>query len=409
MNVKRIKISLNLANKPLEAGELAVSGKDIFFKYYDSFLRSGLNISPIKLPFTNEIQKADRNLFEGLFGVFFDSLPDSWGKLLLDRKLMAMGLDPLQTSPLDRLSFVGVNGLGALEYQPINEDLTIDKHIFDLDKISSESQHLITGADSEILEELYVLGGSSGGARPKINVWVNEANKEISSNNKTTGDQFEPWIIKFPTLSDKPDIANIEYAYMLMAKAAGIETADCMLFQGKSGKFYFGTKRFDRCNGEKLHMHSASGLLHDDHRYSQMDYGHLMDCAFQLEKSVSGHEKVLRLAAFNVYSHNRDDHSKNFSFLMDKVGKWKLSPAYDLTFSSSSYGHHNTTIAGESFNPGFSNLMELAHEFKVNNAKTIIDEVKTTVACWSKFAEEAGVNHSSKKLINKTIQYLIKS
>ncbi|HOO83351.1 MAG TPA: type II toxin-antitoxin system HipA family toxin [Prolixibacteraceae bacterium] len=409
MNVKRIKISLNLANKPLEAGELAVSGKDIFFKYYDSFLRSGLNISPIKLPFTNEIQKADRNLFEGLFGVFFDSLPDSWGKLLLDRKLMAMGLDPLQTSPLDRLSFVGVNGLGALEYQPINEDLTIDKHIFDLDKISSESQHLITGADSEILEELYVLGGSSGGARPKINVWVNEANKEISSNNKTTGDQFEPWIIKFPTLSDKPDIANIEYAYMLMAKAAGIETADCMLFQGKSGKFYFGTKRFDRCNGEKLHMHSASGLLHDDHRYSQMDYGHLMDCAFQLEKSVSGHEKVLRLAAFNVYSHNRDDHSKNFSFLMDKTGKWKLSPAYDLTFSSSSYGHHNTTIAGESFNPGFSNLMELAHEFKVNNAKTIIDEVKTTVACWSKFAEEAGVNHSSKKLINKTIQYLIKS
>ncbi|HPR61769.1 MAG TPA: type II toxin-antitoxin system HipA family toxin [Prolixibacteraceae bacterium] len=409
MNVKRIKISLNLANKPLEAGELAVSGKDIYFKYYDSFLRSGLNISPIKLPFTNEIQKADRNLFEGLFGVFFDSLPDSWGKLLLDRKLMAMGLDPLQTSPLDRLSFVGVNGLGALEYQPINEDLTIDKHIFDLDKISSESQHLITGADSEILEELYVLGGSSGGARPKINVWVNEANKEISSNNKTTGDQFEPWIIKFPTLSDKPDIANIEYAYMLMAKAAGIETADCMLFQGKSGKFYFGTKRFDRCNGEKLHMHSASGLLHDDHRYSQMDYGHLMDCAFQLEKSVSGHEKVLRLAAFNVYSHNRDDHSKNFSFLMDKTGKWKLSPAYDLTFSSSSYGHHNTTIAGESFNPGFSNLMELAHEFKVNNAKTIIDEVKTTVACWSKFAEEAGVNHSSKKLINKTIQYLIKS
>jgi len=140
-----------------------------------------------------------------------------------------------------------------------------------------------------------------------------------------------------------------------------------------------------------------------------MDYGHLMDCAFQLEKSVSGHEKVLRLAAFNVYSHNRDDHSKNFSFLMDKTGKWKLSPAYDLTFSSSSYGHHNTTIAGESFNPGFSNLMELAHEFKVNNAKTIIDEVKTTVACWSKFAEEAGVNHSSKKLINKTIQYLIKS
>lgn len=409
MRVNRITISLNFTNKPLEVGELAVSGKDIYFKYYDSFLRSGINISPIKLPFTNEIQKANHNLFEGLFGVFFDSLPDSWGKLLLDRKLMAMGLEPSQIGPLERLSFIGNNGPGALEYHPVIEDLSIENHVFDLDEISFESQRLIAGADSEILDELYALGGSSGGARPKINVWVNEANKEISSNNKITGDQFEPWIIKFPTLTDKTDIANIEYAYMLMAKAAGIETADCMLFQGKSGKFYFGTKRFDRNEGEKIHMHSASGLLHDDHRYSQMDYGHLMDCAFQLEKSVNAYDKVLRLAAFNVYSHNRDDHSKNFSFLMDKMGSWKLSPAYDLTFSSSSYGHHSTTVAGESLNPGLKNLMELAHEFGVINAKSIIDEVKTIVACWSKFADEAGVNNASKKLIHNTIQSLIKN
>lgn len=409
MRVNRVTISINYTDKPLAVGELAANGKDIYFKYYDSFLRIGPNISPIKLPFTNEIQKADRNLFEGLFGVFFDSLPDSWGKLLLDRKLMAMGLEPSQIGPLERLSFVGNNGPGALEYHPVIEDLSIENHVFDLDEISIESQRLIAGDDSEILDELYALGGSSGGARPKINVLVNEANKHIATESRTTDDQYEPWIIKFPTSVDRPDIAHIEYAYMLMAKAAGIETADCMLFQGKSGKFYFGTKRFDRNEGEKIHMHSASGLLHDDHRYSQIDYGHLMDCAFQLEKSVNAYEKVLRLAAFNVFSHNRDDHSKNFSFLMDKMGRWKLSPAYDLTFSTSSLGHHSTMVAGESLNPGTNKLMELALEFGVNNAKTIIDEVKSVVACWSNFAKEAGVNNPSKKLIHNSIQSLIKN
>lgn len=408
MRVKRVTILLDFTGKPLEIGELAASGKEIFFKYYDSFLRAGINISPIKLPFTNEIQKADRNLFDGLFGVFFDSLPDSWGRLLLDRKLIAMGFEPSLIGPLERLSFVGDNGQGALVFQPAKKIFSIDKHVFDLDEISSESQRLIAGADSEILDELYALGGSSGGARPKINVWVNEASKHIATESQTADEQHDPWIIKFPTSVDRPDIAHIEYAYMLMAKAAGIETANCMLFQGKSGQFYFGTKRFDRNKGGKLHMHSASGLLHDDHRYSQMDYGHLMDCAFQLEKSISAYEKVLRLAAFNVFSHNRDDHSKNFSFLMDKNGNWKLSPAYDLTFSTSSLGHHSTMVAGESLNPGTKNLMELASEFSVNNAKYIIDEVKSTVDRWKFFADEAGVNHTSKRTIDKTIQNILK-
>lgn len=139
-----------------------------------------------------------------------------------------------------------------------------------------------------------------------------------------------------------------------------------------------------------------------------MDYGHLMDCAFQLERSVHAYEKVLRLAAFNVYSHNRDDHSKNFSFLMNKKGEWKFSPAYDLTFSSSSHGHHSTLVAGESLNPGKKQLMELATIFGLKKGNQIIEEVKDATNNWTQFAREAGVSKTSERIIDKTIQQLIK-
>ena len=140
------------------------------------------------------------------------------------------------------------------------------------------------------------------------------------SGSSSPAEGYEPWIIKFPSSSDLPDIANIEYAYYKMARDSGIEMSECRLFQGKSGRVYFGTCRFDRNGSKRIHMHSASGLLHDNFRMSSMDYGHLMDCAFRLEQHVGAYSKILRLAAFNVFAHNRDDHSKNFSF--SNAGKW---------------------------------------------------------------------------------------
>ena len=144
-----------------------------------------------------------------------------------------------------------------------------------------------------------------------------------------------------------------------MAVTAGIEMSECKLFKGKSGQHYFGTKRFDRINNRRIHVHTASGLMHDNFRASTMDYGHLMDYAFLLEKHVKAYEKVFRLAAFNVFAHNLDDHSKNFSFLMNNKGEWQFAPAYDLTYSYSSYGFHSTMVAGESQNPGAKHLMKL--------------------------------------------------
>lgn len=409
MRIEKLVVEINLGGKPLEVGELVLAKRQLYFKYFTDFLETNLNISPLKLPFNDSIQSADPRLFEGLFGVFSDSLPDSWGRLLLERKLAAMGINPGLLSPLDRLSAIGGAGMGALEYYPSNNNDPDEDQILGLDGLFEESQQVLSGNESDVLDELFKLGGSSGGARPKILIGVDINTHQIIHGSKDLPSDYEHWIIKFPSSVDLPDIANIEFAYYRMAIHAGIAMSSCELFQGESGNHYFGTKRFDRIGNNRLHLHSASGIMHDDHRYSQLDYGHIMDCAFQLEKSVQAHEKVFRLAAFNVYSHNRDDHSKNFAFLMDQKGQWRFSPAYDLTFSSSSYGMHSTMIAGESQNPGKGQLLKLAETFGLKNPVRIIEEVKETISQWEKFAKEAGVTKASSTIISKTIRQLIRN
>jgi serine/threonine-protein kinase HipA len=220
---------------------------------------------------------------------------------------------------------------------------------------------------------------------------------------------YEHWIIKFSSSFDRIDSANIEFAYYLMAKEAGIEMAACKLFKSQSGKFFFGTKRFDRIDNNRLHMHSASGLLHDNFRLSTLDYGHLMNIAFQLEKQVDAYDKILRLATFNVFSHNRDDHSKNFSFLMNESGNWQFAPAYDLTFSNSSHGFHSTTVAGESKLPGRKQLLELAKNFSLKRPNILIEEVQFALSKWEHFSKKSDVGKQSGQLIQKTISQLLKS
>ena len=403
--INKVKVSLDFGNKIVEVGELVLQNKSIYFKYFENFLDLNLNISPYKLKLDNSIQTADIQIFDGLFGVFDDSLPDGWGKLLVYRKLLATGINFSEINPLLRLSIVGNNGSGALVYQPENEDKIDYKHILSLDEISTEVNNIITDKPTNYLDEIFELGGSSGGARPKVNLSYNESTDELflGNNHANSLDNFEPWIIKFPSSFDPKDIGNIEYAYYLMAKDAGIEMSNSKLFAGNRGNYYFGTKRFDRNGINRIHMHSAAGMLHDNFRLSTLDYGHLMDCAFNLEKSTLAYEKVLRLAAFNVFSNNRDDHSKNVSFLMSQEGIWKLAPAYDITFSSSSHGLHSISVAGESKNPNAEHLKKLAKTFAIKNINSIIDQVKTSVAKWNLFADEAMVSKESRQRIGGII------
>jgi serine/threonine-protein kinase HipA len=401
--IKKIYVSIQFDAEEIEVGELISENKLIYFRYYPSFVKRGLEISPIKLKLNTDINKANDIPFDGLFGVFFDSLPDGWGRLLLDRTLTARGISLANVTPLDRLAYVGNQGMGALRYKPEMAVENLADFRIELDEIAHATQQIIAGTATDVLDELFQLGGSSGGARPKILVGYNPKNQHLINTDKELPLGYEHWLIKFPTTSDSRDIANIEYAYYKMAIDAGIEMSECQLFKGQSGKVYFGTKRFDRQGNKKLHLHSAAGMMHDNFRLSALDYGHLMDCAFQLERDIKAYEKMLRLAAFNVFANNRDDHSKNFSFLMDTTGKWRLAPAYDLTFSYSEHGMHSTMVAGESANPTRQHLMKLAAYFKIKNANLIIDEVQAVVTNWKKYAALHDVTNDSKNSIQKVI------
>lgn len=369
-------------------GRLLLKDRKLFFEYDGHFIKQGLELSPFKLPLKTGVIAQDEKIFDGLFGVFNDSLPDGWGRLLLDRKLLNMGVNPGTLSPLDRLCFVGRNGMGALVYEPASDGESIFPHK-DYDELASEINAFQEREDFRFVDELFVLAGSSAGARPKVMMRV----------------ENEDWLIKFRSPVDAKDVGNIEYAYHLMAQAAGLDVPDAMLFPSKKTAGYFGVKRFDRTHNERIHMHTISGLLHVDHRESALDYETIMKATWLLTRDITQCEKLFRAAVFNVLTHNRDDHAKNFSYLMDKDGKWSLSPAYDLIFSFGPSGEHATMVMGEGANPSVSHLLKLAAvgDIKKSKAAEIIDAVAHSVARWEEFAKAAGVSSASRKVVQKAL------
>jgi serine/threonine-protein kinase HipA len=315
--IEKINISIHFEEfEPLQVGQLtSVSGKN-YFKYDAKFLKTGLNLSPVKLKFDDSIQPCPVTPFDDLFGIFNDSLPDGWGRLIVDRYLLSIQKSPDQISALDRLSIVGKNGVGALTYQPADALALSDKMPIELTEYAEKSIQILAGQNQEITDEFYRLTGTSGGARPKIQVIYDEQHEVLRHGQNITNENGSHWIVKFPSTFDLPDAAQVEYAYYLMAQEAGIEIAPSRLFQGEKGRTFFGTKRFDRIGNKRLHMHSLAGLVHDDFRRSTLDYGHLIDLGHRLEKNKEVGEKILRLAMFYVLTFNQDDHSKNFSWIV---------------------------------------------------------------------------------------------
>ena len=382
-------------NEKCFMGRLSLKDRKILFEYDLEFVETGLELSPFKLPLQLGVITSRDYTFGGLFGVFNDSLPDGWGRMLLDRKLMKSGINPESHSPLDRLCFVGDSGMGAIVYSPGNHNKSSFDHddsSFNdnyLDEIAEEIKEFQENDNDRFVEDLLSLGGSSGGARPKILVRYED----------------DYWIIKFRSYVDPKDIGNIEYAYHLMAKDANLDVPEARLFLSRKGLGYFGVKRFDRLNGKRIHMHTISGLLHADHRVPSLDYEAIMKATMCLTQDLRQCEKQFRAAVFNVLSHNRDDHAKNFSFLMDEKGIWSVSPAYDLTFSAGLFGEHCTMVMGEGKNPGLKHLLGLASigDIKESKAMEIIEEVVSAVSKWTLFAEEAGVRGPSRRIIKQSI------
>lgn len=340
------------------------------FQYCDEWLEHGFSISPFSLPLKDQVFIPSKDYFDGLFGVFADSLPDNWGRLLLNRLLRANGHNPDELTVLDRLAIVGRSGMGALTYHPENE-IQEKQNPIDLDELAEQCQKLLNTEYSDKLDELYRLGGTSGGARPKI----------------MTNIDGEEWIIKFPAHVDGKNAGKMEYDYSCCARLCGITMSETQLFPSAKCAGYFGTKRFDRIadkNGQtRIHMLTAAALLELDFEQPSLDYHSLM----KLTKILTGNhpddmKNMFRRMCFNVFAHNRDDHSKNFTYLYHEAkDRWRLSPAYDLTYSNTYYGEHTTTVDGNGRNPGKKDLLAvgLAAGMKKTECSQIINQIQACV------------------------------
>lgn len=402
--IKEIKVSLELSDQETQIGRLAINDKKIYFQYHSDFINSGVELSPLKLPLQSGLQTFDPFLFSGLPGLFYDSLPDGWGRLLLDRTMRMQGILPEQLSPLDRLAYVGKSGMGALVYQPAYEN--DEKHVrINLDRLAINSQAVLDGKVQHVLPELLSLNGSSAGARPKAMICVDKTRQKIIHGVTSMPADYEPWLVKFSNSLDGKDAGAIEYVYALMAKDAGLTMTETHLFPADNGAGYFATKRFDRDKGQRVHTHSVCGLLHSDFRAPSLDYQDLLSLTHILTRDIRQVEKMFQMAVFNVLSHNRDDHAKNFSFLLDVNREWKLSPAYDLTFSSGPNGEQSTMVMGEGKNPRVEHLIQLGADAKLkkNRIIAIIQKTQYALSQWIPLAKQYGVSQANIKLIEQKL------
>ena len=364
--------SLQVFYNEKKVGTLALMKNNIVAFEYDSNWRTNcFSISPFSLPLKKQVFIPRIDPFNGLYGIFSDSLPDGWGRLLVDRMLNSQNINPREISQIDRLAIVGETGMGALSYKPEYNLLEDKDYKEDYDNLALSCKKILNTEYSADLDNLFRLGGSSGGARPKILTKIHN----------------EDWIIKFPSSLDDNNIGELEYLYSVCAKKCKIDVPETKLFPSKISPGYFGIKRFDRkklSTGaiRKLHMISVSGLLETSHRIPNLDYNDLMQLTLNLTKSFEEVEKLFRLMCFNVFSHNRDDHSKNFSFIYNEdLNKWELSPAYDLTYSYSINGEHATTINGNGVNPSLNDILKVAEKIGLDKKKAekIAIEIRETV------------------------------
>ena len=357
--VERIDV---FANK-IKVGTIALTKDNrVAFQYSKEWQEHGFSINPFKLPLSNRVFISNSPYFKGLFGVFADSLPDSYGELLLDRFLRKKGIDTNSLTCLDRLSYVGSSGMGLLEYVPdFSEEY--DNSSIDFDLIQKECNNLLDSKEVDDIDSLYSLGGSSGGARPKSLIKYDE------------GD----YIVKFSSKYDPKNIAELEYKYMSLAKAAGITIPEIKLITTESKNRYFLIKRFDRIENKKIHMISVAALLECDFRAPSLDYNDLIKLTRVLTNNNEDAIEMYRRMVFNVLIDNQDDHAKNFSFVYDGINRvYRLAPAYDITPGKTYYGEHTTSVNGKGKSITDDDMLMVANNNRINIdvAKEIIKKCR---------------------------------
>ena len=398
------------------------------FEYDKDFIKSGIEVAPLRMPLAGNIYEFPGMVgepFYGMPGLVADSLPDKFGNAVIEQWLMSLGKSLSDFTAIDRLCYTGKRGMGALEYVPASTDIKdIDENInvkemvkFASDILANREDISLKADDNLTYAQLVQVGSSAGGARARAVIAWNEETNEVRSGQTKVGAGYDYWLMKFDNVSkngdhgleDKPEYTLIEYAYYLMAKKAGITMNECRIYENE-GDHHFMTKRFDRVDGKKLHMQSLGALAHISYQEPGV-CGYELAAMYMKELGISYKEieQFYRRMVFNCLAVNQDDHVKNISFIMDRTGKWSLSPAYDITFSYNPTNKwlraHQMSVNGKTLGIGYPDLMEAGNKMgiKARRCSNIISEVEAAIAEFQVIANQVHIEEKTFEYINKVI------
>lgn len=397
------------------------------FEFDPDFRRKGWDLSPLMMPLSHtgvhSFPGLSRDTFMGLPGLLADALPDSYGKALLDRWLNAQGRT--FANPVERLCYQGKRSMGALEFEPAQDVDLESADAIDVRTLVAIAAEVLNqknslntnlkGNKKEAIASIIKVSTSAGGQRAKAVIAYNEATGEIRSGQVDVPDGFTHWLLKLDgvtnkLLGDPQHFGQIEYAYYLMAVQAGLEMMECRLLE-ENGRSHFMTKRFDRIgSGEKVHMQTLCGLAHYDYGMKRAySYEQAFEVMRRLRLPYPQAEQLYRRMVFNVIARNQDDHTKNISFLMDRTGNWRLSPAYDVSWAYNPKGewtsHHQMSINGKWDSITRNDLLEVSTKMNIKHADEIIDSVRDAVSGWEKTALKCGVPEETVRQIEQSLIY----
>lgn len=397
----------------------------VAFKYFESFKESGRELSPLLMPLKEDkefytFERLSEQTFKGLPPVFSDSLPDKFGNAILNAWLQKNGKFIEDLNPLERLSYIGKRGMGALEYVPPQSTKDISREVLDISDIVEIAKEVLDDkkeAEGNLnsMENILHIGTSAGGARAKAIIAIDPKTKNVYSGDILRNEKDVTYhILKLDGVGDIENretngYGRIEYAYFLMAKACGIEMAYSELIEEK-GRAHFITQRFDRVNGEKIHMTTLNSMASMDYNQPLMhSYEQCFGVMTKIGLDHEDYKKQFRRMVFNVIAKNLDDHTKNVSFLMDKLGKWKLSPAYDVTYAYNPNNRwlrqHQMSVNGKRNKIGRLDLMAVTEVLDPRSKRVIIDQVVEGISEWKGIGKEAGVPAQRVNEIENNLKY----
>lgn len=366
----------------------------IVFEYTAEALTKGLELSAYTLPLQPQLHDDFPDHQLGLPGPIYDALPDGWGMLLMDRLFKQRGLYPARIGPLERLTYVGDNAMGALSFSPSAAEAHPSETTIPLALLAEEVQEVLNGEGAEFVQRLLQMGGSPHGARPKALVYIDPKTNQFST---APAAGLSPWLIKFPALDEHPEVCAVEAVYSVCLRLAGIDTPDTLYYSLPNGQTAFATQRFDRVNGMRVPMQSLAAFTSADFRTpGALDYTGFLRATQLCTNDIREKEKAFKRALFNVVFNNRDDHPKNFAYLMSPNGQWTLAPAYDVTFNEGPGGYHQMDVMGEALNIDGHRMRQLGrNEAELPQAiiDNMIDEVSAVASQFSQLAQQHYPQH----------------